>query len=222
LAGAGDPVQEARELLAKDEEERAEPSEEEDRKRSALAADLVALHPSLRVEPSDNGFSYGCSFETDDPECPVPYIYVRIGTGSVSFSYSADPKVAFREAFRAIAVFERHGYAAYDPQTESMLSSSQSAEPGESSFRATRDAVVQQMRDRGEIVLGYPAPKKGSLLVPGLIVFVIVAIALVLIRQHYRVERSPETVKALRDAQDRLHPPRQAPSDRRDTEKPSR
>jgi hypothetical protein len=43
------------------EDTRPLPSEEEDRKRSALATELATLHPSLRVEAFDDGFSCGCS-----------------------------------------------------------------------------------------------------------------------------------------------------------------
>ena len=172
------------------------------------------MHPSLRVEPFDAGFSHGCSLGTDDRDCPVPYIDVGIGSGMVSFSYSADPKVAFAEALRAIAIFERHGYTAYDPQTDSLISAKAGAAHGQASFVATRDAVVRQMQERGETVLGFPERKRiAPQYVVGLVLFVIVAVTLLVVRHYYVGERSPELTQRLREAQERLHPSKQTSRD---------
>lgn len=203
-------MREAQRLLA--EEAEPQPSEEEDRRRAALAVELVTLHPSLRVQPFDDGFSYGCVLETGDPACPIPYVDVGLGRGTVSFSYSSDPKAAFREAFRVIAIFERHGYTAYDPQTQSVLSSSGSAQLGESSFLATRDTVMRQMRERGETVLGFPEQKRTAPeLLVWLVLVVVVTTAVLLIRYHYIEERPPEMTQRLREAQEHLRGGRQTP-----------
>jgi hypothetical protein len=110
----------------------------------------------------------------------------------VSFSYSADPKVAFAEALRAVAIFERHGYTAYDPQTDSLVSAKEGVALGQASFAATRDAVVRQMQERGETVLGFPERKKiAPEHVVGFVLFVIVAVTLLVIRHYCAVRGSP-------------------------------
>jgi len=158
LSGTGDPLKEAREvreaLTTRYEQGLGpKPNAEEDDRRAKLTADLVALHPSLRIDPFDRGLSYGCVVYSEDPDCAVPDIFVGIEDATVSFSYSADHSRIFPELRRVIAVFEQHGYVAYDPQTDRLLSSS--AEPSASSFLATRSAVIASMEARGETVIGW-------------------------------------------------------------------
>jgi len=158
LSGMGDPRAQAREarqaLTARIERgEGPRSSAEEDHRRAKLAADLVALHPSLRIDPYDQGMSDGCAIYSEDPDCAVPGIFIEIECATVSFSYSSDHRRIFPELRRVIAVFERHGYVAYDPQTDRLLSSS--AEPSASSFVATRSAVVASMEARGETVIDW-------------------------------------------------------------------
>jgi len=161
LSGTGEPLKQARELIEaltrRDERgEGSTPSAEEDSRRAKLTADLVALHPSLRMDPDNGGFSYGCVVYCEDPDCAVPDIFIGIEQATVSFSYSADHSRIFPELQRVIAVFERHGYVTYDCQTDRLLSSS--AEPSASSFLATRSAVIGSMEARGETVIGWSPP----------------------------------------------------------------
>src|SRR5215813_5756903 len=92
LSGVGNILEQAREarqsLMARVErgEEGPRPSPEEDDRRAKLAADLVALHPSLRIDPFDQG---GCAIYSEDPDCAVPNIFIEIEVASVSFSYSS-------------------------------------------------------------------------------------------------------------------------------------
>jgi hypothetical protein len=157
LSGTGDLLVQARalteELFLKEERgERPTPSAEDDLRRTALAADLVALHPSLRMEPSPQGFSHGCAIDTDDPDCEIPAIEIGIDTALVSFSYSADADRIFAALQPIIAVFARHGYVAYDPQSDSLLPAH--ATPSAASFLRTRSQVFQQLEAQADFLIG--------------------------------------------------------------------
>src|SRR5262245_20757956 len=175
LAGTGEALKRTRERLEAlarrvERGEGPETNAEEDGRRARLTADLVALHPSLRIDPDNSGFSYGCVVCSEDPDCAVPDIFIGIELATVSFSYSADHSRIFPELQRVIAVFERHGYVAYDGQTDRLLSSS--AEPSASSFLATRSAVIGSMEARGETVIGWsPAnSRRGNTWLVGIVV----------------------------------------------------
>jgi hypothetical protein len=193
----------------------AVPSPEKDESRAKLVADLIALHPSLYSEPHQDGPSYGCEILTDDHECCVPYIVIRIDDALVSFSYAADFELVLPELKRVIGVFERHGYTAYDPQTDSIVTSGSTFRENAASFAATRDSVVRQLQARGEIVLGYPTPRKRFWTGAAVTILLLVAAA-VLIRQHYASQTPPgpsplqkasKEPKDLLDRQERLRKP---------------
>jgi hypothetical protein len=213
LSGTGDPLAEAHrlrnELIRRDEQGIEEtPSAEKDERRAKLAADLVALHPSLHSAPLAKGPSYGCAILTDDPECPMPDIHIGIDTASVMFSYSADFQRVAPELRRVIAVFERYGYTAYDRQTDSIVTSSSSFGDSAASFAATRDSVVHQMQARGETVLGYPTPRTPFWVVAALAILVVAAVVGVLLsRQHYENQVPEKVRKELLDLKARLNKP---------------
>lgn len=157
LSGTGDRLAQARALTKAlfDKEERGErpmPSAEEDLRRTALAADLVALHPSLRMEPSPNGFSDGCVIDSDDPDCDIPAIEIGIDKALITFSYAADAPRIFAALQPVIAVFERHGYVAYDPQSDSLLSGQ--VTPSAASFLRTKSQIFQQLEAQADFLIG--------------------------------------------------------------------
>lgn len=210
LSGAGDllaRVHAARNAEIQREEAGEDPvtSAEKNERRAELTADLVALHPSLYSEPFDRGPSYGCFIRTDDPDCCIPDIDVGIDSAIVYFSYSADFERVLPELKRIIGVFERHGYTAYDRQTDNVVTSSSTFGQSASSFAETRDSVVREMQARGETVIGYPTRRKPFWAVATVVIFLVLAI--VLIRQHYDSQTSPSARKELRDLQDRLKKP---------------
>lgn len=185
LSGTDDPLKQAREV-SQALTTRLEPSAEEDDRRTKLVADIVALHPSLRIDPFKQGLSYGCVVYSEDPDCAVPDIFVGIEDATVSFSYSADHSRIFPELQRVIAVFELHGYVAYDPQTDRLLSSSM--EPSASSFLATRSAVIGSMEARGETVIGWspmaPNSHRGTrTLFVGIVVLLFGSLAVLAIKE---------------------------------------
>lgn len=187
LSTTGDVLQRARSLFREREKE-AEPAPENYDWRKGLAADLVALHPSLRMEPFDKGFPYGCVIDTDDPSCHVPYIEIGIDGGLVNFPYSANVDAVFTELQRVIAVFERHGCVAYDPQGDCVLTSAAPADP--SSFQATKNSVLEQLSQHGEHVIGFSSPQPRSRKVIGILVFVVLAGTLIAL-QIYRSQTGP-------------------------------
>ena len=211
LSGTGEPLKQARELIEaltrRDERgEGSTPSAEEDSRRAKLTADLVALHPSLRMDPDNGGFSYGCVVYCEDPDCAVPDIFIGIEQATVSFSYSADHSRIFPELQRVIAVFERHGYVTYDCQTDRLLSSS--AEPSASSFLATRSAVIASMEARGETVIGWSpmAPnsrRRTHSFLAGIVVLLLGSLAVLAIKE---VVFRPRGELILRSERARLPP----------------
>lgn len=213
LSGPGDPLAQAR--RAREEAIRREnegievvsdPRKDED--RAKLAADLVALHPSLYSEIFPRGASYACAILTDDRECPIPDIDIGIDVAFVTFSYSADFHRVAPELRRIIAVFERHGYTAYDRQTDSIVTSSSSFGDSEDSFTATRNSVVSQMQVRGETVFGYPTLRRPFWAVAALAILGVAAvIGVVLLRQHYDNQMPEKARKELLDLEKRLRKP---------------
>jgi shikimate kinase len=209
LSGAGDLLAQVRERRQRQEE--PTPSAEKDQDRAKLAADLVALHPSLYSAPYDKGPSFGCVVDATDLECPVPLIYIDIDDAMVTFPYSANFERILPELKRVIEVFERHGYTAYDRQIDAILTSSSSLLESASSFATTGAEAVQQMLARGETVIGgggeligAPTEKKPSWTVLGFVIFLVAAIGLVVARQQYMSELPPNPTKELRDLQERL------------------
>src|SRR5262247_713214 len=87
VSASDDPLKQAREV-SQALTTRLAPSAEEDDRRTKLVADIVALHPSLRIDPFKLGLSYGCVVYSEDPDCAVPDIFVGIEDATVSFSYS--------------------------------------------------------------------------------------------------------------------------------------
>lgn len=211
LSGPGELLTQAlekrsAEILRKD----PTPSAGEDERRAKLAADLIALHPSLYGEPFDKGPSYGCIVDTKDPECCMPCIEIGIDSAIVNFSYSADFKLVLPELRRVIEVFERHGYTAYDRQTDSILSSSSNFHQAATSFAAKAETVVEQMQARGETVIGSPSRRKSFWIVAGVVIFLLLAIVVVLIQRHYARQTPPSVAKEVRSLQDRMNPNRPA------------
>lgn len=191
LSGTGDPV--ARAQRAVDEQaEREElgeqpvPSAEEDDRRRRLAADLTALHPALRMSPFDRGFAYGCAIDSDDPGCFVPYIEIGIEDALVTFSYSADGRRIFPELARVVDVFACHGYVAYDPQTEAILGAPGSITHSAGTFVSSRDALIKQLEDRGEIVIGSGSERKTSSTLFRIVLIGIVLFAVLAVREYYK------------------------------------
>jgi hypothetical protein len=209
LSATGDLLAQARARGQRPDE--PTPSAEKDQDRAKLAADLVALHPSLYSAPYDKGPSFGCVVDTTDLECPVPLIYIDIDDAMVTFSYSADFERILPELKRVIEVFERHGYTAYDRQIDAILNSSSSLLQSASSFATTRDEAVQQMLAHGETVIGgtggligAASEKKRSWKVIGVVAFLVAAIGLVVVRQQYMGELPPNATRELQDLQERL------------------
>lgn len=208
LPETGDRLAQAR---AAHKAEQIPPSPDEDEKRARLVADLIALEPSLYSAPYDKGASYGCVVTTDDSACHLPYIEIGIGRALVQLSFSADADVAFPELERVIEVFERHGYVAYDPQTDSLLVSSPGFIQSRSSFASTRDGVVAQMQDRGETVVGIPHQRGAFWKIVGAAIFLAVTTSLIVLQQH-RASQTPESVKKeLRALQNRFEATRARP-----------
>jgi hypothetical protein len=210
LSGTGDRLAQARERR----ETREEPSAEKDRDRGKLVSDLLTLHPSLFSASFDKGPSFGCAIDTTDPECCVPLIEIGIDDAIVTFSYSADFERIRPELKRVIEVFERHGYTAYDPQIDAILTSSSSFRQSASSFATTGHDAVQHMLARGETVIGgtgeligAPSKKKHSWTLIGVVVFVLAAIGVVVTKQQYSSGLPPYATKELRDFQERLKNP---------------
>ena len=210
LSGTADRLAQARERR----ETREEPSAEKDRDRGKLVSDLLTLHPSLFSAPFDKGPSFGCAVDTGDPECCVPLIEIGIDDAIVTFPYSADFERIRPELKRVIEVFERHGYTAYDPQIDAILSSSSNFLQSASSFATTGREAVQHMLARGETVIGgtgeligAASKKKRSWAFIGLVVFVLAAIGVVVTQQQYASGLPPHATKELRDLQQRLKNP---------------
>jgi hypothetical protein len=138
------------------------------------------------------------SVDTTDPECCVPLIEIGVDDAIVTFPYSANFERILPELKRMIEVFERHGYTAYDPQIDAILSSSSSFLQSASSFGTTGREAVQQMLARGETVIGgtgeligAPSEKKRSWTVIGFIIFLLAAIGVVVTRQQYATGLPP-------------------------------
>jgi hypothetical protein len=152
VINGSDPLAEARRVRASDD---APPTDVDDEKRKALVADLLLLHPSLRMEPHyRHGFSYGCWVGSREGDCPYPDIEIGVRQAFVPVSYANDPHLL--ELVDAIcAVFARHGYFAYDPQTDALWSMPDAMRR----FECTRDAVVQKIGDLGETVVPRAKPE---------------------------------------------------------------
>jgi hypothetical protein len=209
LSGPGDPLTQAHRArdaaILRDQrglEQTSSPEEEEGRAR--LAADLVALHPSLFSVPFDKGPSYGCLVTTDDPECRIPDIDIHVDSAIVSFPYSADFDAILPELRRVIEVFKRHGYTAYDRQIDAIVSSSASFQASGSSFTLSRDTALEQMWARGETVVGFPARRRSRSIVGVVIVLLVAVTAAVLIQRHFAAQRPPSVTKELQELQDRM------------------
>ena len=155
-SGGADVLAEVRTLADSefDEETESEPSEDADRRRKTLVNELLALHPSLTMESDD--FSTGCWVGSDADECPLPSIEVGVDSGMVSLPYSTNTEEGFSAIEPIVTVFARHGYAAYDPQTDSLIDL-RYMEAAKTQHAETAEAVVSQLQSHGESVIS-PRP----------------------------------------------------------------
>jgi hypothetical protein len=135
--------------LQKDDDNLFPPSDHEDQHRLALVNNLRQLHSSLKMVPGVRGFSQGCWIESTDSNFWFPYLDIGIGRGFMSFSYSA-PASIFQTVFQIIAVFEKHGYFAWDPQTDSRVSSTDVLTQSRDRFEQTRGRVIDWIQSQGE------------------------------------------------------------------------
>lgn len=140
-----------RSQLEDPESDEPAPSEADHVRRRALVADLLALHPTLRMVPNPKlGFERGCSIGGDDG-CPFPDIHLGVWEADVCVPYSNHPSV-LHSLDALCAVFARHGYIAYDPQTDDLFS----VEEAIRQFGGTQAAVREALTARGEKII-YPA-----------------------------------------------------------------
>jgi hypothetical protein len=123
----------------------AKPSAERDELRRALVDDLLALHGSLRMDSGSQGFSLGCSVASFDinADCDIPDLNIGVSTAQVSISYSADPSMS-DPIERILRIFEDHGYVAYDPQQDTILSKNIAGI--QERFETIQNAVLTRLR----------------------------------------------------------------------------
>ncbi|MBI4750690.1 MAG: hypothetical protein HY774_19565 [Acidobacteria bacterium] len=132
------------------------PSAKEDKLRQALVQDLLQLHPSLQMEPNPRGFRYGCVIESTDFDSSIPDIEIGVGQGLLTFSYSA-PASIFQTVSQIIAVFEKHRYFAWDPQTDSRVLPDGVLAQSRDMFEQTRGRVIDFLHDLEEEILTMPS-----------------------------------------------------------------
>lgn len=118
---------------------------------AAVVADLLALDPYLKSGDSENNRSPGMWISSDDDNCRIPDIDVGYESSSTWFSYSSSSDI-FDQIQRVIAVFDRHGYVAYDFQTDDIISPDETEDLG-AGFDNTKRRVVTELESRGEIVI---------------------------------------------------------------------
>jgi len=114
LTGSGAAIDEVRQLNESEEEPAS--CDEDDRRREALAKELVSLDPRLKIILVDGA----CWIASEAPDCPVPDIHLEGRTGGTSWSYSADSKAIFPVIQRVMAVVEKYGYVIFDPQLDEL------------------------------------------------------------------------------------------------------
>ncbi len=119
--GSDDLLQQATAILEKGD---SAPSAELDQIRLALVEDLKALHPAIQVQNSQKGFSHGCWLESGEVDCGIPYVEIGVSTGFMSGPYFRESNQIFLRFQRVLEIFEKHGYVAYDPQLDEILSAS--------------------------------------------------------------------------------------------------
>ncbi|HNH83173.1 MAG TPA: hypothetical protein PL157_12445 [Acidobacteriota bacterium] len=124
----------------------------EDKLRQALVQDLLQLHPSLQMEPNPRGFRYGCVIESTDFDYSIPDIEIGLGRGFVTFSYSA-PASIFQTVSQIVAVFEKHSYFAWDPQTDSRVLPDGVLAQSRERFEQTRGQMIDFLHDLEEEIL---------------------------------------------------------------------
>ena len=151
VADASDRTAEARRLYF-DHTER-EPYPKEQSRRQRVVDELLAFHPTLKCEPDDRGFAYGCSVWSEDDECEMMPVDFGVDKAFVSFSYSADPEFIFELLNRIIAVFERHGYAAFDGQVDDVITADGSLVQSAGEFTRTFHTVVSHIEGMGETII---------------------------------------------------------------------
>lgn len=143
----------------KDDDNLFPPSTQEDQYRLALVQDLLQLHPSLKMVPGVQGFSQGCWIECTDSNFWFPYLDISIGRGLISFSYSASTSI-FQTVSQIIAVFEKHSYFAWDPQTDSRVLPDGFLAQSRDMFEQTRSRVIDFLHDLEEEILTMPSERE--------------------------------------------------------------
>lgn len=157
LAGDRDPLSQGRDVWT--ERKEPAPNPEEEARRRVLVEDLLTLHPTLVMTPDERGFSHGCWVGSDDSECDILTVRLNVDRAYVSFSYFDNPDRTFPSVQKIVRVFERHGWAAYDPQRESLISADDEIGGQVSRFvRGTRDVVVDAIERSGREIVA-PDPK---------------------------------------------------------------
>lgn len=132
------------------------PGPQEDQHRLTLVHDLLQLHSSLKMVPGVQGFSQGCWIECTDSNFGFPYLDIGIGRGLISFSYSASTSI-FQTVSQIIAVFEKHRYFAWDPQTDSRVLPDGVLAQSQDMFEQTRGRVIDFLHDLEEEILTIPS-----------------------------------------------------------------
>jgi len=209
LSGTGDLAEEAKKIreanaMLEENGEGPKPDRGEDERRHALITDLLTLSPSLRMEPYDKGFSYGCVVTADGSGCHIPDIYIGIGSGFITFPYSADFDNIFPEVRRVVAVFAKHGYVAYDPQTETLLTSPEDFGQSASAAQSTRDTLLRTLQERGEIVIGSEQRTTWSFARIGVILLVVVGLASAAVKFYLSNQTPRIEIRDLRAERQRI------------------
>jgi hypothetical protein len=106
--------------LALEESETERPSAELEPRLRAVADELCALSPGLERSESQQPFWSIQLLDAEAESSAMVELYADHGV--VMFSYgAADFAAAIEETGRYVEVFERHGFVAYDPQTEKLF-----------------------------------------------------------------------------------------------------
>lgn len=122
VGSASDPLATAR-VLSESEFNDAtatKPSKEADERRRRLVEDLLKLDPALRYFPDGEGGTGGY-IDVDAVDGPFPPIHLEVDAGMVTVTSSSFRGTAVQSILPIARVFARHGYVAYDPQTDSLL-----------------------------------------------------------------------------------------------------
>ena len=160
VGSAPDRLARARELAESefDEETESPPSTEATARRRALIDDLLKLHPSLRYFP-DHDEAHGGYVDVDEVEGPIPPIHLGIDSGMVAVPNEAGA-TALQSILPVIDVFARHGYVAYDEQTDSLIDHAEDLTSALARFTGASVGVVNELRPRGETAIEPTRPQR--------------------------------------------------------------